>query len=169
MLQDGSTAIHLSSWKGHAPVLEYLLQSGANVDAVSSNGETALHEAARNGRESCCKILMRRGASLSALNLENQTPADVALHNNHQSTADLVSPDPKEVQREKQIKVLQIFPCPQSCLKKSFAFSDATLSTGPKPFHHVCHCEVVLLSLRYPRILSSIDSALREPRTQVHM
>lgn len=75
------------------------------MDSLNSNGEAALHEAARYGNEDCCRLLMRRGASTSVLNHEGQTPADVAEQSSHLRTASLVSPDPKQVAKQKQIQV----------------------------------------------------------------
>lgn len=86
-------------------MLEYLLQAGGNVDAVSLSGETGLHEAARYGQDACCRLLMRRGASLSLLNSEDQTPADVAQQNSHERTAEILSPDPKAVEKQRHVKV----------------------------------------------------------------
>ena len=104
-MQNGDTAIHLASWKGHTRVLEALLQNGANLDAVNLNGESALHEAGKYGQDACCKLLMKRGASLSCLNNDNHTPADLAQQNSHMATASLLAPDPQSVSKSRAEKV----------------------------------------------------------------
>lgn len=48
---NGWTPLHLASYFGHRPVVEYLLSRNADVNAVNENGDTPLHKAAFIGRE----------------------------------------------------------------------------------------------------------------------
>lgn len=45
----GRTALHFASVRGHTKCVEFLLQSGTNVDTRDSDGRTALFEAAAGG------------------------------------------------------------------------------------------------------------------------
>ncbi|EMD61272.1 hypothetical protein COCSADRAFT_124907, partial [Bipolaris sorokiniana ND90Pr] len=47
---DGTTLIHLAAANEHAPVLEYLLQNGANAETIYKNKRTPLIAAARHGK-----------------------------------------------------------------------------------------------------------------------
>ena len=111
----------MASWKGHIPVLEYLLESGANLDAVNLEGDTALHEAARSGKDGACQVLIKRGANTSALNNNGETPADVAQQSEHFRTATLLAPDLQSVEKE---RAMQVIPqnAPKSLCKKTSIF-----------------------------------------------
>lgn len=47
----GWTPLHLASYFGHKPVVEFLLDQGADINAVNDSGDTPLHKAAFVGRE----------------------------------------------------------------------------------------------------------------------
>lgn len=47
----GWTPLHLASYFGHKSVVQRLLESGADIDAVNDAGDTPLHKAAFIGRE----------------------------------------------------------------------------------------------------------------------
>lgn len=48
---NGWSPLHLAAYFGHYDVLEFLLKSKANVNAINENGDTALHKSAFIGRE----------------------------------------------------------------------------------------------------------------------
>lgn len=90
VLQDGTTAIHLASWKGHVKALSYLLNCGANVDATTLSGQTALHEAASAGQEAACSTLLKHGASNRLTDSEFRSAADLARLNKYPHLAELL-------------------------------------------------------------------------------
>jgi len=57
------TVLHLSAYKGHLQVARYLLENGANVNAISSEDLTPLHYAAQNGHRNLAELLLSKGAS----------------------------------------------------------------------------------------------------------
>jgi ankyrin repeat protein len=58
--------IKSKSQLGFLPLVEYLFQKGANLEARDESGETALHESAKNGHSSVVTFLLAKGARLEA-------------------------------------------------------------------------------------------------------
>ena len=54
----------LTSHRGHAPVVQFILDQGIDVDTADNDGETPLHWAARKGHVEVMKILLARGAQV---------------------------------------------------------------------------------------------------------
>jgi ankyrin repeat protein/acetyl esterase/lipase len=62
--------------------IEFLLELGADINAVNRNGETAMHGAAYQSRADLVKVLVENGASIDVWNHENRagwTPVLIAL------------------------------------------------------------------------------------------
>jgi ankyrin repeat protein/acetyl esterase/lipase len=62
--------------------VEFLLQLGADVNAVDINGETAMHGAAYQSRAELVKVLVKHGADIQVWNRQNRagwTPRRIAL------------------------------------------------------------------------------------------
>ena len=62
----GYAAIHYACLNNSIPMLELLLQNGAdvNIKCLSIIGESPLHLCCQKGLIDCAKVLMRHGASL---------------------------------------------------------------------------------------------------------
>ncbi|XP_073993554.1 oxysterol-binding protein-related protein 1 isoform X3 [Rhodnius prolixus] len=73
----GWTPLHLASYFGHRDVVELLLDSGAEIDAVNDAGDTALHKAAFIGREDLVLLLVERNADVNVRNGEGRTAREV--------------------------------------------------------------------------------------------
>lgn len=74
------TPVHAAAEHGHSEVLEYLLQSGGDVD-VHRKGKDAtrpLHLAARNGHWDCVWVLVRAGANIDAVDRNGVSPLILA-------------------------------------------------------------------------------------------
>ena len=59
-------------------MVEYLIEAGADPDAVALGGVTALHRAVRNRCSAAVAALLRAGANPRATNENGSTPADLA-------------------------------------------------------------------------------------------
>jgi hypothetical protein len=60
------------------PKVKYLIELGANVNAVGPKGRTALHYAATGGNAELCKLLINAGANETIPDEEGRTPLNVS-------------------------------------------------------------------------------------------
>lgn len=77
------TPLMWASWKGHLKIVEYLVSSGAEVDAVDYFGYTALMRASRNGHTSTVEYLIKQGAKVNQKHIRNDTSLHEAVFGNH--------------------------------------------------------------------------------------
>jgi hypothetical protein len=72
----GDTLIQIASWWGHAHLISYFIEEGADLQAVDSlcNGYTLLHDAARRGHDKVIKILLQHGLKQDTLDMYGETP-----------------------------------------------------------------------------------------------
>lgn len=81
LFHKGQTALMLAAERGHATIVEMLLQNGAAVNAVDTYQRTALHVAVKFGHEACVDVLMRFGASTTIQSsLGGETAMDIAKY-----------------------------------------------------------------------------------------
>ncbi|KAM0795458.1 ankyrin repeat-containing domain protein [Usnea florida] len=72
---DGMTALHAAAKDGHYRAVEFLVQRGANVNALMVNKFTPLHRAATAQHIEVARYLIRRGgANVNAQDAQGQTP-----------------------------------------------------------------------------------------------
>ncbi|VEN50741.1 unnamed protein product [Callosobruchus maculatus] len=75
--EDGLTALHQCCIDDNEPMLQLLIQYGANVNATDSEKWTPLHAAATCGHLRLVKILIAEGADLLAVNADGNMPYDI--------------------------------------------------------------------------------------------
>ena len=85
-----ATLLHDTVGQNHLDVATYLLDKGADVNAVISDGITALHMAAQNGNIAMSKLLLDRGAKINAADSKGWTPLDRAVKWNHPDAAEFL-------------------------------------------------------------------------------
>ena len=84
-----SDAMYSAARNGHAPVVAYLLDRGAKIDAKGFFGATGLHWAAMNGHQNTVDLLLARGASLTIRDARfNATPEGWAKEGGHVEIAE---------------------------------------------------------------------------------
>eukprot|EP01068_Selenidium_serpulae_P018349 Selendium_serpulae@DN6451_c1_g2_i10.p1 len=72
--------LHLAALAGHTAVVECLINSGADVGALTSKNNTALHCAALGGHSDTVKYLVDRAhADINAVNIDGDTPIQLAI------------------------------------------------------------------------------------------
>ena len=96
---EGVTPLHLASKHGHYHLFRLLIQSGANVNAVTRHTkETPLMYTASAGSIELCQMLLRRGADVNAISSDKKTHLMLAADAGHaELVEDLLSwgADPK--------------------------------------------------------------------------
>lgn len=61
---DGRTCLHIASGLGHADIVRFLIQNGANVNVKDRFGGTPLDDAVRHGQDAITPILKSAGAAI---------------------------------------------------------------------------------------------------------
>jgi ankyrin repeat protein len=84
---DSATLLHDAVGRNQLDVAKYLLDKGADVNAVTTDGLTPLHMASQNGNIEMTKLLLERGAKINALDAKGWTPLDRAQKWGHQDEA----------------------------------------------------------------------------------
>ena len=70
---NGFTALHQASWKGHAEAVRELLAHGAPLNAQANNGATPLISACECGHLAAATLLLDAGADLALLTNAGRT------------------------------------------------------------------------------------------------
>ena len=86
MHSNESGPIHAASLQGHIEIVQFLVQNGANIEALGTWDETPLHLAAENGHLETAKFLIQNGANVDAIMGWKRTPLHFAAENGHQET-----------------------------------------------------------------------------------
>ena len=76
-------ALHIAATHGCEQNLKYLLDFGAQLDAVDLHGHTALFLAAAKGHEGCCAELIKREASVNVRDIHGTTVLEAAAGAGH--------------------------------------------------------------------------------------
>lgn len=84
---ENATLLHDTVGQNHIDVATYLLEQGADVNAVKTDGVSPLHIAARNGNVEMTRLLLDRGANINALDGKGWTALDRAQKWGHQDEA----------------------------------------------------------------------------------
>lgn len=86
----GWTALHYAATGGHVPIIEYLLDQSAYIDAESPNGTTPLMMAAMYGSPEAVKSLIQAGADLTLKNQLGMTAHDFAIRGQRPNARELI-------------------------------------------------------------------------------
>ena len=86
----GWTPLHYAATGGHVPVIEFLLDESAYIDAESPNGTTPLMMAAMYGSPEAVKALIQAGADLTLKNQQGMTALDFAVRGQRANARELI-------------------------------------------------------------------------------
>lgn len=87
----GWTPLHYAATNGHSPVIRFLLEKSAYIDAEAPSGTTPLMMAAHYGTPQAVKLLLDEGADPMLKNLQGLTAIDFANRANRKESADLIA------------------------------------------------------------------------------
>jgi len=78
--EKGSTLLHLACNKGNLEVVEFLIEKGADIEAVNSGGFTPLQIASSRGQREVVELLINKGSNINAINQKmDMTALDLTL------------------------------------------------------------------------------------------
>jgi ankyrin repeat protein len=90
----GVTALHWAAENGWVPMVTFLLEKGADIEAKNSAGQTALFlPGIFNDDENhlaCVRALLEKGAVINAVDNDKRTPLMIAISHAHPATAALL-------------------------------------------------------------------------------
>ena len=86
----GWTPLHYAATGGHVPIVEFLLDESAYIDAESPNGTTPLMMAAMYGSPEAVKFLIQAGADLTLKNQLGMTALDFEVRGQRPNARDLI-------------------------------------------------------------------------------
>jgi len=86
----GWTALHYAAFGGNTDLVNYLLDNGANKDAVAPNGYTALMLAVRNGFPATVRALLYRDPDLTVRAPGGETALSIAQERGESGLVDLL-------------------------------------------------------------------------------
>jgi ankyrin repeat protein len=89
---DNATLLHDAVGQKHRDIAAYLLDKGADVNAVTKDGLTALHMAAQNGDIVIIKLLLEpeRKATINPVDSKGWTPLDRAVKWGHPNAVEFL-------------------------------------------------------------------------------
>jgi uncharacterized protein len=88
--QDGWAPLHYAAFEGRDQMVRYLLDKGADKDALAPNGYTALMLAARNGHAEVARILLQEDADFRVSSPDGATALRIARARNDSMLVELL-------------------------------------------------------------------------------
>ncbi len=77
--RDGDTPLHVFIWGGETEKALFLIENGADVNAVGDMGETPLHAALHKGNRPTITALLDAGARTDIVSEFGKSPWDLAI------------------------------------------------------------------------------------------
>ena len=74
----GWRCLHSASYIGYLPIVQYLIEKGANIEAKDENQWTPLHIACFKGFLPIVQYLIEKGANIEAKDRDQNTPLHIA-------------------------------------------------------------------------------------------
>ncbi len=81
--ENGATLLHHTSLNCQVATMQYLIDSGIDLNAVDNDGNTALHLACDKGHIDAAQLLLGAGASDTILNKASDAPLHIIVRENY--------------------------------------------------------------------------------------
>lgn len=88
--KNGNVAIHLAASRGNIPLIEFLFNSGANMNIQDSFGNSALHYAVDKSRKETILYLINHGARINIQDYKGNAPLHIACQHDDFEMAKLL-------------------------------------------------------------------------------
>lgn len=88
--QEGWAPLHYAAFEGREEMVRYLLDKGADKDALAPNGYTALMLAARNGHAGAARVLLQDDADFRVASSDGATALRIAQARNDKGLIELL-------------------------------------------------------------------------------
>lgn len=88
--QEGWAPLHYAAFEGRDQMVRFLLDKGAEKDALAPNGYTALMLAARNGHADAARILLQDDADFRIQSPDGATALKIAQARNDRALVELL-------------------------------------------------------------------------------
>jgi hypothetical protein len=77
-VKNGNAAVHLAASKGNIPLIQFLLQRGANMNIQDYFGNSSLHYAVDKSRKDTILFLLNSGARINIQDFKGNSPLHIA-------------------------------------------------------------------------------------------
>ncbi|GMH45515.1 hypothetical protein BSKO_13472 [Bryopsis sp. KO-2023] len=84
------TVLHIASKTGGTELIEFLIEAGAEVDALTIGRATPLHVAAADNRADAARLLLENGADIDATTTDGNSPLHWAATQGHPEVAEVL-------------------------------------------------------------------------------
>eukprot|EP00095_Tigriopus_kingsejongensis_P010708 maker-scaffold179_size282488-snap-gene-1.25 protein:Tk10708 transcript:maker-scaffold179_size282488-snap-gene-1.25-mRNA-1 annotation:"ankyrin repeat and kh domain-containing protein 1" len=170
-----STPLMEASQEGHLDLVRYLLEAGANVNAVTTTSDTALTYACENGHTDVADLLLNANAELEHESEGGRTPLMKAARSGHLSTVKFLIEKGADVSRATSNN--DHTPLSLACGSGHQGVVEVLLHHGADPYHKLKdnstmlieaakggHTVVVQILIDYPNSDSDLDSPVHMTR-----
>jgi hypothetical protein len=100
VFDDGKTLLHRAAEQDYKAVAEFLIASGADVNARDGSKRTPLYLAAESGRRDLVELLLANGADVNASANFCVTPFRVAIRNGHSAIQEILTAHGADAEKE---------------------------------------------------------------------
>uniref|UniRef100_A0A0G4HFC2 Uncharacterized protein n=1 Tax=Chromera velia CCMP2878 TaxID=1169474 RepID=A0A0G4HFC2_9ALVE len=107
--EGGKRALHIACREGKPEIAEFLVSSGAELEAVTDIGITPLYYAAQAGETDLVIFLLRRGADAHAKGQNGRTPIFNAIGNGHRDVVELLLDHGARVNKRNKLQENPLF------------------------------------------------------------
>lgn len=111
---EGRTPLHAAASRGVVPIVKYLIDKGADINAIDDVGVPPLHAAAQSGSLETVKLVVGGGANIRAVDASKQTALHRAVFGGNRDVFKLListglDPDTKDADGRSALDIFRSF------------------------------------------------------------